>query len=366
MSFVIRPAQPDDNEAILSLLEGTPQQGAVTLNFERRPDYFRGARVTCEEPDVWVAEPRDTASKGPIGAVYNVGWRRLWVNGEVRNIRYAHDLRIAVSCRNGTLLHRMFRKLRNQLAPGEWMQTTVLRDNQASMSTVASGRAGLPTYYPFGTIETSLIYTRARRARLPEGWSIRRTGPYDRPAVARLLREEGSKKQFFPYWHLDRQQGDPFCFGMGSDQFLGLWEGEELRGLLGFWDQRDIKQTRVLAYRKGLRVLRHVYNTHSRLRGGLRLPPPGGVLSYLTLHSIVVADNEPRRLQALLDHAVECFHGRYDALVCGFFSQDPLARVAAGYRRQRLLSDHFLVSYEGDPREQLDSTRLPYVDVARL
>ncbi|MDX1805137.1 MAG: hypothetical protein R3292_13790 [Alcanivorax sp.] len=366
MRFVIRPAHPDDNEAILSLLEGTPQEGAVTLNFERRPDYFRGACVTCEEPDVWVAEPREPDSRTPIGAVYNVGRRRLWVNGEVRNIRYAHDLRIAVSCRNGTLLHRMFRKLRSQLAAGEWLQTTVLRDNQASMSTVASGRAGLPTYYPFGTIETSLIYTRARRCRLPEGWSIRPTTPEDRPTVARFLREEGSKKQFFPCWHLDSQQSDRFCFGMSRDPFLGLWEGGELRGLLGFWDQTDIKQTRVLAYRRGLRVLRHLYNSHSKLRGGLRLPPPGGVLSYLTLHSIVVADNAPRRLQALLDHAVDSFNGRYDALVCGFFSNDPLCRVAARYRRQLLLSDHFLISYEGDPREQLDSDRLPYVDVARL
>ena len=59
VSYRIRQAREEDNGAILSLLQGTPQPGAVTLNFERNPDYFRGARVTCEEPDVWVAEPRE-------------------------------------------------------------------------------------------------------------------------------------------------------------------------------------------------------------------------------------------------------------------------------------------------------------------
>ena len=105
MSYRIRPACDQDNGAILALLQGTPQHGAVTLNFERHPDYFRGAQVTCEQPDVWVAEPKGGA--GELGAVYNVGWRHLWVNGEVKPIRYAHDLRIAPQFRNGLVLHRL-------------------------------------------------------------------------------------------------------------------------------------------------------------------------------------------------------------------------------------------------------------------
>ena len=60
------------------------------------------------------------------------------------------------------------------------------------------------------------------------------------------------------------------------------------------------------------------------------------------------------------------FHGRFDALVCGFFANDPLAKVPARYRRRLLLSEHFLVSFDGDPREQLDSDRPWYVEVARL
>ncbi|MEQ3725565.1 hypothetical protein [Alcanivorax sp.] len=364
MSYQIRPACDADNDAILSLLQGTPQQGMITLNFERQPDYFRGARVTCEQPDVWVAEPRD--AQGTVGAVYNVGWRNLWINGQVRPIRYAHDLRIAPEFRNGMILHRMFRHLRKQLAEGEWMQTTVLRGNDASLSTVASGRAGLPVYYPAGTIETSMLYTRSRRVKPPSEVSVRQSCAEDLPAIAALLKKVGQQKQFFPCWDVDRLQGDDYCYGLGPNNFLCLWIGDELKGVVGFWDQKAIKQTRVLGYSRGMGLLRHLYNSHSMLRGGMRLPPPGGVLSYLTLHSVAVENDDPEWLQLLLDYAVSHFHGQYDALVCGFFANDPLARVAARYRRRLLLSEHFLVSYDGDPREQLDSHRPWYVEIARL
>ena len=364
MSYQIRPARAADNEAILSLLQGTPQQGAVTLNFERQPDYFRGAKVTCEQPDVWVAEPRD--ARGKVSAVYNVGWRSLWINGEVRRVRYAHDLRIDPEYRNGMILHRLFRQLRKQLAEGEWMQTTVLHDNQASLSTVASGRAGLPVYYPAGTIETSMLYTRARKARLPADITLRQTNEVDLPEMATLLNRQGRQKQFFPYWDVQRVRGDDYFYGMGPGNFLGLWVKGELKGLLGFWDQKAIKQTRVLGYAKGMGLMRHLYNSHSMLRGGMRLPAPGGVLSYLTLHSLVVENDDPELLRLLLDQAVSFFHGRFDALVCGFFANDPLANVPARYRRRLLLSEHFLVSFDGDPREQLDSDRPWYVEVARL
>ena len=364
MSYQIRPATESDNAAILALLQGTPQQGAVTLNFERSPDYFRGARVACEQPDVWVAEARD--APGKVGAVYNVGWRHVWINGEVRPIRYAHDLRIAPEFRNGLILQRLFRHLRKQLSDGEWMQTTVLQDNQASLGTVASGRAGLPTYYPAGTIETSMLYTRQRVSRLPADISIRQSGSADLPEIAALLKTQGQEKQFFPYWDVNRVHGDEYCYGLNASSFLLLRVRGELKGVLGFWDQKPIKQTRVLGYARGMGMMRHLYNTHSVLRGGMRLPAPGGVLSYLSLHSLIVSNDDPELLRLLLDHAVTFFHGRYDALICGFFQQDPLAKVAERYRRRRLLSEHFLVSYDGDPRSTLDMQRPWYVEVARL
>lgn len=157
MSYCIRPAHVDDSAAILDLVSRTPQHGLLHLNFERDPDFYIGSFVSCEEPDVWVAE--EAEAPGRIVAVINIGRRVVYVNGEPQRVRYGHDLRIDPAHRGGMLLHRIFRRLRKELGQGEWMQTVILDGNDASLSTVGSGRAGMPVYYPQGEIETHLVYT---------------------------------------------------------------------------------------------------------------------------------------------------------------------------------------------------------------
>lgn len=366
MGWEIRPARADDGSAILRLMDSAPQPGAVTLNFERRPNFFHGAAVSCEQPDVWIARKPDEDGDD-LAAVFNIGWRRVFVNGEERRVRYAHDLRLAPRYRGGLLLHRMFRRLRRILEQGEWMQTVILEDNLDSINTVGSGRAGLPVYYPCGRIETSLLYTRRRPVRLPADVDIRPARQADLPAMQAFLRDQGARKQFFPACDLaGLTTGDPYYRNLGVEDFLVVESGGRLLGMLGTWDQKAFKQTRVVRYAPGMNVLRHAYNLHSLLRGGMRLPPAGGTLSYLSLHSILVRDNDPDILRCLLDFCIDHFHERYDALVCGFFRDDPLRRVPAAHRRQLLHSRHYLVSFDGDPRDRLDAGRIPYVDVARL
>jgi hypothetical protein len=365
VSWQIRRATYEDSESILGLIERTPQPGAVTLNFERRPDFFIGAKVTCEQPDVWVAEK--TGDDQPLKAVFNIGWRRVWVDGESHRLRYAHDLRIEPEMRGGMLLHRMFRKLRRIMEPGEWMQTVILDENRASMETVGSGRAGLPTYYPYGRIETSLIYTRRKGVTLPVGVGIRQATDSDLQPLRDFLKSCGGNKQFFPVYDLEGlgdMQG--YYPGLSASDFIIAEDHRGILGVLGTWDQKGFKQTRVVRYAPGLGVLRHLYNFHSLLRGGMLLPPAGGTFSYLALHSIAIRGNDPEILRLMLDYCVGHFSERYDALTCGFFTSDPLSQVPGRYRRQVLHSSHYLVSFDGDPRERLDAGRIPYVDVARL
>lgn len=365
MSWRIRRATSADSDAILDLVEGTPQPGAVTLNFERRPDFFAAAGVQCEQPDVWVAE--DSTGAGRLQAVFNIGWRRIFVDGEICPVRYAHDLRIAPSARGGMLLYRLFRHLHSLLNAGEWMQTVILDDNRTSVDTVGSGRAGLPTYYPHGEIETSLVYTRTGRAQGSSDIRIRHACSADLPALEAFWKRQGGQKQFFPFYDL-QDLDDPVGYyrGLSADSFIIAESADEILGVVGTWDQKHFKQTRVVRYAPGMDLLRYCYNAVSRVRGGLRLPPAGGVLSYLALHSIAVENNDPELFRLLLDYCVHHFSDDYDALVCGFFRTDPLARVPARYRRRLLHSRHFLVSYDGDPRANLDPERIPYVDVARL
>lgn len=360
----IRRATSQDNPAILALLENTPQPGAMSLTFERRPDYFRGAAITCEEPEVWVAETDGPSPE--LGAVYNVGRRRVWVNGDCVPIRYAHDLRIAPRHQGSRLLFRLFRTLKTTLHEAEWMQTVILRDNGVSRNTVASGRAGLPVYYPFGAIETSVIHTRPGRFRAPAGLTVRAMTGADRGALLALLEREGPRKQFFPRLDLSELHSSPYFHGLSLGDWVGVWQGTTLKGVLGSWNQSDIKQTRVNGYRGALEWLRPLLNATRPLHGGLRLPAPGECLSFVTLHTLVTENNDPQWLAPLLEHAVHAHHRDHGAVVCGFFTQDPLRDAVRGFRRRTLFSDHYLVSYGEDPRPRLQPDRIPYVEVARL
>lgn len=366
MNGRIRRATAADGEAILGLIEGTPQPGAVTLNFERRPDFFAGAGVSCESPDIWVAES-GRGNDATLDAVVNIGWRRVFVDGGVQPLRYAHDMRIAPQARGGMLLYRLFRTLRTILNNGEWMQTVILDENRESVNTIGSGRAGLPTYHPFGHIETSLIYTRSGRYQPSSEVRIRFAEEADRSALRAFWQREGGAKQFFPWYDLEGLDDDEGYYrDLSIDSFVLAEDADGIAGVVGIWDQKAFKQTRVVRYAPGLAFLRHLYNAVSWFRGGMRLPPAGGFFSYRALHSIAVRDNDPDLLRLLLDFCVHHFSDVCDALVCGFFDTDPLSRVPARYRRRVLHSRHFLVSYDGDPREWIDTNRIPYVDVARL
>ncbi|MDF1821294.1 MAG: hypothetical protein P1U64_06975 [Alcanivoracaceae bacterium] len=361
---IIRPADRADDAAILTLVRRTPQPGRMVLNFEREPAFFDGAEVTCEQPDVWVAQLPD--GDEDVIAVFNIGYRRVFVNGEPRSIRYAHDLRIDPAWRGSLLLVRMFRKLRGILADGEWMQTVILSGNEASMSTVGSGRAGLPTYYPDGHIDTALLFAPLRQSR-SDGLLVRRATTADLPLMQEMIDTLGPRRQYFPCYDLAAlRDGGRYFRGMHIGDYWLAFEGARLVAMAGLWDQKPFKQTRVLRYPRGTEWLRHGYNVWGRLLGGVTLPPSGGVIDYRSVHTLLVRDDCPLRLQALLRPMVVQARSERAALVLAFFRGDPLAAALEGFRRQLLESEHFLVSYSGDPRPSLEPARLPYIEVARL
>ena len=361
--FHIRPASEADDARILSLIRRTPQPGRLVLNFEREPAFFAGARVSCQQPDVWVAECGQGGDE--LAAVFNIGYRSLYINGAPQTVRYAHDLRIDPRYRGSLLLVRMFRRLRQMLQPGEWMQTVILADNEASLGTVGSGRAGLPTYYPAGDIDTSLLFAAPRgvRGRL----RVAQASHQDLPAMQALLDEQGPRRQFFPCYQLQSMlSGDAYFAGIRPDSFWLAWSGRQLVGMAGLWDQKAFKQTRVLRYPPGTEWLRHGYNSWSRLLGGVHLPRRGGVLDYRSAHTVLVHDDDPAILRELLVPMVNQVRAQRAALVLAQFRDDPLSLALHGFRRQTLHSRHFLVSFDKDPRPSLSPTQLPYVEVARL
>ena len=255
----------------------------------------------------------------------------------------------------------------------EWLQAVILADNAHFLKSISSSpKPGLPRFYPCGMIETSMLFG-SRRARKPStNLEVRPANLTDLDAMQAFLDREGPKKQFFPDYKLHGVAGSSDFFrGLKIDDYWLVWDGSRLVGMAGLWDQKSFKQTRVVQYSPALNGLRHLYNLHSFLRGGPHLPAAGGQLRYLSLHTILVENNQPELFKILLDHLYAEFGTRYDALVCGFFEEDPLVKTLSGLRRETLRSQHFLFSYAGsqghiDPRLELEQGRIPFADIARL
>ncbi|WAJ36961.1 hypothetical protein OU800_20510 [Pseudomonas sp. GOM7] len=362
--ILVRPARPDDNAALLDLLRRTPQMGSVTLTFEREPDFFSGALVACEAPQVLVAEHGERP--GHLLGMVDIGQRQQYINGQPCRVGYLHDLRIAAEGRGGRVLGALFRAIATAMqTPGSWMEAVILEDNLIPLGIVGRGRAGLPNFYPNGRITTSLLPGRQSRRHADSGLQIRAASAADAQAMQQLWQQAASR-QGFPVYEIEALlAGSPYYLGLRiEDYWLACLDGQVV-GVVGVWKQKAFKQTRVARYSPWLAALRTPYNLYSRLFGGLHLPAVGDTFDYLHLHGLSVRNDDPLVFQALLEHVLAHQVQPRQSLVCGFFDDDPLAQVVSRYRRQTLHSRHFLLSYDHDPRPaQAHGHR--HVEIARL
>src|SRR5207237_150176 len=85
-----------------------------------------------------------------LGEAVGVGSRsitRVFVNGRPRDVGYLGDLRLLPAYRGRTVLARGYRLLRDLHADGrtDLYFTVIAADNAPALSTIAAGRAGLPS-----------------------------------------------------------------------------------------------------------------------------------------------------------------------------------------------------------------------------
>jgi len=361
--FEIRPAQQCDSSALITLIDQTPQEGQVHLNFERSPDFFHATGVTTTEPDVWVMIDH---KKSLLLASFSIGKREVYVDGKKRLTRYGNDLRIHQDYRGGRTLIRLFKKY-NELMQEEWMQTVILDDNKTSINAIGSSRLSLPTYHKAGQFLTHMVdmkkkqYKQAKRL-------VRLAEEGDKAQMQAFFNLNAPLKEFYPCY-------DFFKIGTNSSYYRGIkiedyylaFEDNNMVGLCGVWDQKDFKQTRFVSYKGKMKVLRHINNFKSRLFGGLQLPKPGNCASYLSMHSILCDGNNISIFKDLLNTILKRYHGsQYEALIYGFDVRDPLHQASDGLKAYQLLSNHYLASYQANPTENLDKDRLFYLEPTRL
>lgn len=362
--FYTRPAQASDSDALIALIAATPQLGAITINFERTPDFFMATKIVTQSLDVWVAVERDSER---VAAIFSIGHRDVYVNGERQQVRYGNDLRIHPDFQSGRTLFNLLKCYR-QVMGRDWMQTVILSDNEASLNSMGSGRSITPTYYDFGEMTTHMLYLTKPRPHSAHPFTIRKANHNDIERMQKFFEQQAKTKQFYPHYDFIKLlNGDEYYRGLVISNYYLMFKNNDLVAMAGIWDQSSFKQTRFVAYSKLMSVARLFNNAYSKLFGGMMLPKAGNKLSYVSLHSLLVVNDDEKLFSRLLQHIYnDCLTQNYQALVCGLPAQDGRQRILEQYRSKVLRSKHFIASYHDDPRGDFDKTYPLYLEPARL
>ena len=197
--FVFGLARPADDEALRRLVASEPVPGAITVAYAREPDYFAGCGTMGPFSQVLVCRHR------PTGAVAVVGCRavrRLFVNGEAREIGYLGQLRVASAFQGRALLRRAFRFLpaADRATGGVPVHvTTIVEQNRQAMGLLVDHpRPGLPRYRELGRLETLVFAARALRSTPPEACTLETGATTDLAARRGLPEPRGTQAAVRP------------------------------------------------------------------------------------------------------------------------------------------------------------------------
>lgn len=362
--FMIERAGAGDSKDLCRLMKQTPMYGSISITLEREPDYFLAAGVQTEEPEVYLVRENE---REDVVVSFSAGRRLVYVNGVKENIRYLGDLRIHPKYRSGVLLAKGFKYMKEHImAPSKYAQTIVVEDNPQALDLLTSGRAGLPTYFPFGAYQSHMINLGRAKTKARSDITVRRANDSDIAPIQTFFDTEAPAKQFYPCYEFSRIVGSSYYFGIQiEDYFLALKHGE-IVGITGVWDQKVFKQTRLVSYPWYLSAFRPIYNSINRLIGGHILPRAGSLLNYFYLHTILVRDNVPKIFESLV-RAIYNEHANsgFQYFLVGLDRSDPLNESVKSYRKKIFCGRHFLVSYGEDPRPRLSSTPF-YLEAARI
>jgi hypothetical protein len=369
--FVFELATPADDEQLRDLLAATPMEGNISVAFARQPSYFAAAEVDGTTLQVGVARDRDS------GRIIGMGSRAIglrYVNGERVSVGYLSGLRLMQDFRGRAGLlargYRFLHRLHGDRSVSYYL-TTIAEDNNAAMSLLTSGRAGLPVYHPWGNFHTLAISARAASKGEVQhnAVHIRLATALDRDAIVQFLNEQGSSRQFFPvYGTHDLFSGRGLLRGLNCDDLLLAWRNGEIVGTLGCWNQRGFKQIVVHSYHGWLRPMRPVVNTWATIRRRPTLPGAGSILRvHVAAIPVVRGDDvDVFRLMFVAMLRRMAKHGE-PLLLIGFHEADPLLPIARQYAG-RVYGTKLYIVYWPDEVPDLDALRqrAPYLELGGL
>ena len=284
-----------DEADIRRLLRESPMRGAVSVTFEREPDYFRGADLAGGKDQTIVAY-----ENGHLVCMGRCTQRECWVDGRATPVGYLAELRLDSEARRRFAIVREGYRFFRELQSDTLHFTSIASDNDRARRLLENGARGMPTYGFLGELVTLLIAV-PRRPRLPK-LRVEPATTAHIPALLRVLNQHGRRYQFATVWTAERLHSLA-RHGLPLERFLIAMDGGEIIACGALWDQRCFRQTVIQGYAGALGLGRPWLNVANRILGRPHLPPPGTALAQAFLSPLALRDGA----EALLPELVEAF-----------------------------------------------------------
>lgn len=291
-------ATPADDAALRRLLRENPMRGAVSVRFEREPDYFRGANLAGGVDQTIVAH-----DGGRLVCMGRCTERACWVDGHETRVGYLAELRLDSVARGrfGILRdgYEFFREMQGA-DPAAVYFTSIATDNERARRLLESGTRGLPRYDFLAELDTLLVAVprRPRKTKL----RVEAATPEHVPDLLRVLNASGRRHQLAAVWTAENLAALAER-GLPLERFLLAIADGEVVACGALWDQRGFRQTVIHGYSRALAVARPCVNFASRILGTPHLPRPGAVLAHAFLSPLAIAVGA----EAMLPDFVEAF-----------------------------------------------------------
>jgi len=348
-----------DDPAIRRLLRDNPMPGAISLRFEREPNYFRGAGLAGGEDQTIVA-----SKDGRLECMGRCTRRECWVNGRAQNVGYLAELRLDAAARGRFGIvrdgYRFFHALQYG-DPAALYFTAIAADNERARRLLERGVRGLPTYNFLAELDTLLVAVAAA----PSPQRVVAATPERIPDLLRLLNAHGQRYQLAAVW-----TEETLCaletHGLPLERFLLALDGGEILACGALWDQRAFRQTVIHGYARALTIALPFVNLAGRIFGTPRLLRAGSVLAHAFLSPLAVAEGA----EAMLPDFIAGFfplaaRSGVEFLTLALPANDPrLPALRRRFSTRTWRSRLYRVSWPGQPSPDLSGTFLP--DVALL
>ena len=359
-----RQADRSDDEPLKELMNVPMQTRGIWLSFEREPSFFNGQQIISTDPMTSVYE-----LDGELAAAFSNGKRLCYINGELKSLGYACDMRISLKARGKKLMSVSYAELLKQLRSSEidYTQNIVLKGNQAALVAVRSTKPVDATYVPLVPLHT-LTLTGFRTKANHTSLVIREATQDDVAAMNQLAKRMGQFYQMLPHYDFSKLgTDDPYYLGLSITDFVLCFDDEQLVGLVGVWDQKMIKQTRVVKFDKKIALIRPFYNLIAPYFKLLPLPKSGECFDYRILHSLFC---EPERLD-VCDALIRKAHQKArlsgsDAVTFTLAETDPRFKLLSGYAGEKLVGMYGLYLAGDDPRGGFDPRLVHYAESGRI